>query len=161
MLKKYYKPPEEIIKEEEEEKPPKKPSTKPAGIDVITSTREEPVKIGGDVVVVKPKELLQIKIPPQTSTLELQNKLERIPENARISYIKLVFQKLAFEDFKSLEGFINKLDINKPKFPELKIVLEIEGDMEKKDVIKLIGELPVIPRGSHVEAEVKGEKEAE
>lgn len=162
MLEKYYKPPEEIIEEEEEEKPLEKPRIKPPeGKDIIISTGEETVKIKKEVVTVKPKEPLRIKISSQTSTLELQNKLERIPENAQISNIKLVFQELSFDDFQSLNDFIGKLNINNAEFRELKIVLEIKGDMRREDVIKLIGKLPNIPRGGSVEAEVEGWREAE
>ncbi|MDI6851916.1 MAG: hypothetical protein QMD82_08295 [bacterium] len=158
ILSKYVPSPEEFI---EEEKVAERKTEEV--IKKIPKALEEFIEPKSEEIIEKEEER---KAPSQTietsehsSPFSLSVEVERkVPDGMQIKGIALEFSGGSFDDFKSFNTFVNSLNIRKPKVPDVKLKLVIEGPMSKKEVIELIDKLPRSLGRGIVKAVVEAEK---
>jgi len=102
-----------------------------------------------------------IETSEHPSPFSLSVEVERkVSDGMQIKGIELAFSGGSFDDFKSFNTFVDSLNVKKPKVPDVKLKLVIEGPMSKKEIIDLIDKLPRSLGGGTVKAVVEAEKVA-
>jgi len=158
ILKEYVPSPEEFIEEEraKERKPEEITEKTLESLEEFTGPK---VKEIAEKEEEKKAALQIIETSEHSSPFSLSVEVERkVPDGMQIKGIELEFSGGSFDDFKSFNTFVGSLDIKKPKVPEVKLKLVIEGPISKKEVIELIDKLPRSLGGGIVKAVVEAEK---
>ena len=146
ILKEYAPPPERVIEIEKEAKP-----------EIGKGVGEVYIP---EQITVKPREEKEILLPIRTletdshkSPFSLSYEIERkVRENAQIRRLELILSESSFNNFNSLSKFINSLKIKNAKFVDVKMKIIIERPMDKKEIMKLIDELPPSLSGGKIKA---------
>jgi hypothetical protein len=151
VLKKYYKPPTEVFK------PPEEGLPKPEGeIEKVPPTeREKPAEVEKG----PPEHPITLVTNEHGNPFGLSYEIDRkVPDGVVISRTSLIYRRLTFSDLKSLLEFISHLDVKDASFPEVEITVKIDRPLNKKELEKIVDNLPTPEKGT-IKAELEVKKE--
>jgi len=149
-LKEYYKPSPKL------EEPVER--AEPEIIEVERPTPGELVERGRVIEVIKP--VLRVETSDIPTLHSLSVELERrVPEDSRISGIKLKFKDMEFDSIREFLKFLQNFQIE-GSLSKVGFELNIRRSMDKRGLMSLIDGLAdkvALPKGSYVKAVIEGD----